>query len=227
MSLLKRRIVTKFVNSTLTKPRIAALVLFGVFAPLTAWSLSLSDYFNESSVVSSSDQFESDTTNNVDGVQIIPNAELVVVKQVVNDDGGDATLADFNVTTDAGPLVFDAGVVAGTTTTFTAETIYIPPGSYSLSELDFDGYTEGSWSCTVGTVDSAVFNSGMVTLDFGEQTVCTIINDDIAPTLTLTKTLVNDNGGVSTIDDFDISVDSVETFPVIPKAPGRVLMQTH
>jgi len=210
MSLLKRRTLSKLVTGTSKRSRIAAIVVLGVFVPLTAWSLTLSDYFNESTVVSSSDQFETDTTDNVDGVQIIPNAELIVVKQVVNDNGGAATLVDFSVATDAGTLVFDAGVVSGTTTTFTAETIYVPPGSYSLTELDIDGYVEGSWSCTVGTVDDATFNSGLVTLDFGEQTVCTIINDDIAPTLTLAKTLVNDNGGVSTIADFDISIDGTE-----------------
>ncbi len=208
MSLIKKRSIRNFSFSAATRTRIVAVLLLGVFVPLTAWSLTLSDYFNESTVVSSSDQFEPDTDNNVDGVQITPNAELVVVKQIINDNGGAATLADFTVATDAGTLVFDAGVVAGTTTTFTAETLYIPPGSYSLTELDIDGYTEGSWSCTVGTVDDAAFDSGQVTLAFGEQTVCTIINDDIAPTLTLTKKLVNDNGGVSTIEDFDISIDS-------------------
>jgi len=185
MSLLKRRALTKLVTSTSFRSRIAVVVILGIFVPLTAWSLTLSDYFNESTVVSSSDQFESDTTNNDDGVQITPNAELVIVKQVVNDDGGAATLTDFSVATDAGT-------------------------SYSLTELDIDGYVEGSWSCTVGTVDDDTFDSGRVTLDIGEQTVCTIINDDIAPTLTLTKTLVNDNGGVSTIGDFDISIDAVE-----------------
>jgi len=157
------------------------------------------------------------------GVQITPNAELVVVKQVVNDDGGAATLADFTVVTDAGTLFFDTGVAAGTTTTFTSKTLYIPPGSYSLTELDIDGYTEGSWSCTEGTVDDDAFDSGQVTLEFGVQTVCTIINDDIAPTLTLTKTLINNNGGVSTIDDFDISIDATE---VIPGVANTVLANT-
>ena len=223
MSLLKRKGLKALVTSGSRKPRIAALLLLGVFVPLTAWSLSLSDYFNESTVVASPEQFEADTTNNDDGVQIIPNAELVIVKQVVNDNGGDATLADFTVATDAGSLVFDAGVVAGSTTTYTAATLYAPPGSYSLTELDVDGYAEGSWSCTVGTLDNDTFDSGQITLAFGEQTICTIINDDIAPTLTLAKTLVNDNGGVSTIEDFDISIDGAE---VVSGVANTVLANT-
>jgi len=185
-----------------------ALLAIGISVPLTAWSLTLTDYLNQSTVVSSSSQFETNTANNTDTVQIIPNAELVVVKQVVNDDGGDATLADFVVSSDAGPLSFDAGVVTGNTTTFTADTIYVPPGTYSLTELDIDGYTEGSWSCSVGTVGNSAFDAGSVSLAFGEQTVCTIINDDIAPTLTLAKSVTNDNGGILTDADFDLSIDA-------------------
>jgi len=72
----------------------AALFAVGVTIPLTAWSLSLSDYLNQSTVVSSNSQFEVDTSNNMDSVQIIPNAELIIVKSVINDDGGEGVLSD-------------------------------------------------------------------------------------------------------------------------------------
>ncbi len=185
-----------------------ALLIAAFAIPVTAWSLTLTDYLNQSTVVASSSQFESNTSNNTDSVQITPNAELVVVKQVVNDNGGDALLADFAVATDAGALNFDGGVPSGTSTIFTSDTLYIPPGTYSLTELDIDGYTEGSWSCTVGTVNSDTFDAGSVTLAFGEQTVCSIVNDDIAPTLTLAKTVTNDNGGILGETDFALSIDA-------------------
>ncbi len=194
----------------------SAVLIVGVSIPLTAWSLSLSDYLNQSTVVSSTSQFEADTTNNVGSVQIIPNAELIVVKQVVNDDGGDGVLADFSVQTSAGTLSFDTGAQVGATTTYTSDTIYVPPGSYTLSELDVDGYTEGTWSCTVGAVGSSTFNTGSVTLAFGEQTVCTIVNDDIAPTLTLAKTVINDDGGLLTDADFSLTVDSTAVTSGVP-----------
>ena len=193
-----------------TRSKIVALVLLGVFVPLTAWSITLSNYFNESTVVSSAEQFESDTSNNVDGVQITPNAELVVVKQVVNDNGGNATVTDFSVTTDAGTLVFDTVDVDDTTTTYTANTIYLPPDSYSLTESNINGYTEGSWSCTDGTVDDDTFDEGQVTLEAGDQAVCTIINNDVAPSLTLTKYLTKNNGGEKEIEDFKISIDGAQ-----------------
>ncbi len=184
-----------------------ALLFVGITVPLTAWSLTLSDYLNQSTVVASSSQFETNTINNVDTVQIIPNAEIIIVKQVVNDDGGVGVLGDFGVATSAGALTFDAGVVTGDATTYTSETIYVPPGVYTLSEIDFDGYTEGDWNCSVGTMGSTLFDSGSVTLAFGEQTVCRIRNDDIAPTLTLAKNVVNDDGGLLTDADFSLSVD--------------------
>jgi len=192
----------------ITKRSRISLLLLGLSVPLTAWSLSLSDYLNESTVTASSSQFETNMSNNTSTVQITPNAELIVVKQVINDHGGVASLADFSVASSAGTLNFDAGVTAGSTTTFTSDTVYVPPGTYTLTELDFAGYTEGSWSCTVGTVGSDTFDSGAVTLAFGEQTVCTIINDDIEPTLTLAKTVTNDNGGILTDADFSLSVDA-------------------
>ncbi len=179
---------------------------------MTAWSLTLSDYLNQSTVIASSSQFEVDTSNNVDSIQIIPNAELIIVKEVVNDDGGVGVLGDFSIATDAeaasgSVLTFDAGVTAGSTTTYTSNTLYIPPGAYSLTEADVDGYAEGSWSCTEGAMMDTTFSSGSVTLSIGQQTVCTIVNDDIAPTLTLAKSVTNDNGGLLTDADFSLEVD--------------------
>ena len=55
---------------------------------------------------------------------------------------------------------------------------------YSLSELTADGYEQiGNWSCEGGSLIGNV-----VTLTEGEDVVCTIENDDLAPTLQLVKT---------------------------------------
>lgn len=207
MNLINIQRVKAMANGMSTKTRIA-LVIAGVSVPITAWSLTLSDYLNQSTVTASSSQFESNVSNNTSEVQITPNAELVVVKQIINDDGGSASLLDFSLSTSADVLDFDTGTVVGSTTTFTSDTIYVPPGTYTLSEIDLDGYVEGAWSCTVGNVISDAFDSGAVELAFGEQTVCTIINDDIAPTLTLAKTVTNDHGGNLTDADFALSIDS-------------------
>jgi len=139
--------------------------------------------------------------------QVAPNAEIVLVKQVVNDDGGNLSLPDFNITTDAGSLVFDAGTTAGNTTTYTSQTIYVPAGTYTLSEISVDGYSEGLWSCDAGILSKNAHDDGEILLGIGEVAVCTIINDDIAPSLTLTKSIINDDGGALTDADFDLSID--------------------
>ena len=45
-----------------------------------------------------------------------------------------------------------------------------------------------------------------MTLDEGDDVTCTITNDDVAPTLTLVKSVTNDNGGNAGADDFGISI---------------------
>ncbi|HLB50635.1 MAG TPA: hypothetical protein VJL38_00455, partial [Patescibacteria group bacterium] len=60
------------------------------------------------------------------------------------------------------------------------------------------GYSASSWSCTDGD------NDGTVNLGEGEDVVCTITNDDDAPTITLIKNVV---GGSAGENYFGISID--------------------
>jgi uncharacterized repeat protein (TIGR01451 family) len=115
---------------------------------------------------------------------------LTVVKRVVNDNGGAETVEDFGLTIDGDPLAFDSGVANGNTTTYTATPTVAANTDYDLSENDVDGYSEGTWDCG----DSqGVGQSTTVNLDLDEDIVCTIINDDVAPVLTLRKTVVSEN----------------------------------
>ena len=189
-----------FFEKKFSSPRASVLAL--LLVPLVAYPLTLADYENTATVASSPDQFETDLTNNSSSIQVTPNAEIVIVKEVVNDDGGSRPVADFGITSSAGPLIFDSGTTTGDTTTYTADKIFVAPGTYSFSELAVDGYTEGSWSCTAGVVNSADFDNGSVTLDVGQSTVCAIVNDDLAPQLTLLVNVTNDDGGLLTAADF-------------------------
>jgi hypothetical protein len=124
---------------------------------------------------------------------------LHIVKRVINDNGGTATYANFNITSDAGTLVFGSGVADGTNTLkYTADPLQVMAGTYSLVEADVAGYAEGTWSC-IGQDGAVVstFNAGSVVLADGEDVTCTITNNDVAPQLTLVKEVVNDNGGTA------------------------------
>jgi Prealbumin-like fold domain len=72
-------------------------------------------------------------------------------------------------------------------------------GSYNVSETDGPaGYSS--------SVSGDCSSSGDVTLAVGEDKTCTITNDDIAPTLTVIKHVVNDNGGSATADQWSMHV---------------------
>ena len=78
-------------------------------------------------------------------------------------------------------------------------------GSYDLSENGGpDGYSASDWVCVGGTQD----DSDTIMLALDETATCTISNDDISPTLTVVKTIVNNNGGtVTNPNTFNLKVD--------------------
>ena len=122
---------------------------------------------------------------------------LKVVKQVVNDDGGTKGAGDFSVHVKQGGADVagspQAGSAAGTTYT-------LDPGFYSVSEDTVAGYT-GSFS---GDCEA----SGEVILAAGDAKICTITNDDVAPSLTVVKRVVNDNGGTAVASDWLMHIRS-------------------
>ncbi len=148
---------------------------------------------------------------------------LTIVKKVVNDNGGSATVGDFGLASSAGTLTFDGGAASGNTTTYTSQKITVGTGDYSLTENDVAGYGEGSWSCTgnAGAM-TPLFSSGSVAIGKGEDVVCTITNDDQQAYLTLVKTVVNDNGGSAGADAFARFIDGnlVQWSVAVPVNPG-------
>ena len=131
---------------------------------------------------------------------------LTIVKVVTNDNGGTAVVGDFGITTSAGALTFGAGVPSGSNTTYTATALTVAPGTYSLSESDVPGYTEGNWSCDNG--DGGAYNGGSVDLGAGDNVTCTIANNDQAASLTIVKVVTNDNGGTAVVGDFGITTSA-------------------
>ena len=115
---------------------------------------------------------------------------------------------DFGITTDAGTLVFGAAVEDPTDTfTYTAATLEVVPGTYTLAELEVAGYAPTAWTCTNG--DGGAFDAGSVTVAAGDEPVtCSITNDDQPVELIIEKVVVNDDGGTAVVDDFGITTDA-------------------
>lgn len=109
---------------------------------------------------------------------------LTVVKDVVNFNGGTKTYADFHFQNNLGPIQS----FLATTSPDGARTVTINVGdSFSITEPEANtmGYTTSYSGCN-GTAVA------------GQSYTCTITNNDNKPSLTLLKTVTNNNGGTLT-----------------------------
>jgi len=152
-----------------------------------------------------------DTTCTITNDDVAP--QLTVVKNVINDNGGDNVVGDFNIELNEGGLSFGSGVVVGSTTTYTATPTVLANTSYTLTEDDRTGYAEGSWSCVDDDTQQSI--SHPVTLNEGQNVTCTITNDDQPGTLIVKKVVVNDNGGNAVGSDFYFQVNGGEPGPFL------------
>jgi C1A family cysteine protease len=131
-------------------------------------------------------------------------SSLTLTKTVVNDDGGTASEADFR------PYVGSNPVSWGTL-------LSLSPGTHVVSETQVSGYKALAW-------DGDCETDGTLVAAPGGEYNCTITNDDIAPTVTLTKTVVNNNGGTLTEIDFQPYIDGLA---VSWRTPVAVVSGTH
>ena len=131
---------------------------------------------------------------------------ITLIKKVINDDGGSLSVGDFTLRIDS------LNVVSGVVTS-------VAPNTYIVSEVQHPDYDASTWS---GDCNA----NGSITVDYGDDAVCTITNDDKpAPpdtTITLVKTVVNNDGGSATVSDFILKVDTTTVTSGVPLivAPG-------
>jgi hypothetical protein len=111
---------------------------------------------------------------------------LTITKIVINDNGGGALATEWNLTA-SGPTPISGAGGATSDSSFVA-------GTYTLSETAGPvGYTSTAWICT----GDGLQVDNEITLAVGETANCSITSDDNPPSLTLSKTVVNDNGGTA------------------------------
>jgi large repetitive protein len=111
---------------------------------------------------------------------------LTVIKHVVNDNGGGASAGDFTIgLNDAGNTTF-SGDEGGTQNTF------VDGYGYDVTESGPSGYDATYVGDCTGSIEAGV------------DKTCTVTNDDVAPKLTVIKTVINDNGGTAVASDFTL-----------------------
>ena len=129
------------------------------------------------------------------------SATLIVIKHVVNDNGGAAAASAFKITiqtlTATGGNTFDGAEAPGTTKTLTTV------GSYSVTEAAVTGYA------------STLSADCSSTIAAGQTKTCTITNDDIQPKLIVIKHVINDNPtpGTATAANFTMTVTGTSPSP--------------
>ncbi|MFA4873373.1 MAG: SdrD B-like domain-containing protein [Patescibacteria group bacterium] len=149
--------------------------------PLSGYAVSYQNCDN--AIVSNGGEVTCTITNNDQP------ASLTVIKLIINDNGGNASTTDF-------------ALFVGQTPVGNGDPFEVAPGNYVVSETGASGYA-ASYS---GDCDM----QGNVSIALGEHKVCTITNDDSAPSITLIKNVINDNGGNAEASDFDLLISGVE-----------------
>ena len=117
--------------------------------------------------------------------------KLIVIKNVINDNGGTALPSDFAITVNGSnmpPITF-AGSSLGTNVTINA-------GQYVVGEGGPFGYNNSYSANCSGTIAN------------GETKTCIVTNDDIPPRIQVFKFVTNDNGGTKVISDFPLFVNT-------------------
>jgi hypothetical protein len=111
---------------------------------------------------------------------------LTVFKDFIKDDGGNEAVENFGLYIDGteNPSLWGASNI-------------LSIGGHNFFELGPDGYAPSfSEGCENGNVD----------LGYGDDVICTITNDDIAPTITLNKVVSINNGGTAGENGFGLTI---------------------
>ena len=124
------------------------------------------------------------------------DATLTLYKTPTNEHGGNLAPGDFQLLLDG---VAEAQNVAISMTADVA---------HEVGEIPQPGYELRAIICTDDDTGAAISSDGTVTPTAGQHVSCEVINDDIAPTITVHKVVNNDNGGQAVKEDFRLTVNS-------------------
>src|SRR5436853_369442 len=120
-------------------------------------------------------------------------SHIIVIKHVVNDNGGGADASQFTMTingvTATGGNSFPGAESPGTDRKVTT-------GSYSVTETGPSGYTASFSAGCSGSISA------------GQTKTCTVTNDDKPGTLIVKKHVIDDNGGQKHAADFTMNVNA-------------------
>lgn len=127
------------------------------------------------------------------------NGKIVIKKQVVNNNGGSAKASDFTLHIKQGATSVTGSPAAGSTT---GTEYTLPTGTYTVSEDSYFGYEQTSLICADQRTGATVAHP--VVLANGQYIVCTVVNDDKAPSVTIIKEVINPYGSALPASAFQL-----------------------
>ena len=87
------------------------------------------------------------------------------------------------------------------------ETPVTPDVALTVSEVPEPGYRLRDIVCTDRDTGAQLSTGGTVTPAVGQRVTCAVTNDDIAPTVTVHKIVVNNSGGTAVAGDFQLTLN--------------------
>lgn len=117
--------------------------------------------------------------------------QIIIIKEVMNDNGGTLVAGDFSGTI-AGVTAVGGNDWTGAASPGVVKTL-TSVGSYNVSEYLVAGYSAAYSADCLGTIA------------LGETKTCTVTNNDIPPFLRLVAEVINDDGGVAESSAFNLS----------------------
>lgn len=136
---------------------------------------------------------------------------LKVVKKVINNNGGTADADDFTLYVKKGSTNVSDSPAAGSAS---GKTYKLPTDTYTVSEDAKTGYAQTSLVCKDDVTGNTVTHPVVLARD--QKVTCTITNDDKAPTVTVTKKVVNPYGVPLSPTAFPLYIDGT---PVVSGTP--------
>lgn len=120
---------------------------------------------------------------------------LTVINKVINDDGGNKTVADFDI-------LVDGGIYTGGVARFSGEWLEVTNSvTYNISTDPVPGYALTDVECKDDVTGSSIGGPSLILVP-GQSATCTITVDDGAPQITIFKQVKIENGGSLVPSDF-------------------------
>ncbi len=118
--------------------------------------------------------------------EVRPEAELTLVKKVVNAHGGTSKVSDWTLSATGGTNI------SGKTGDDSVTKATVTPGEYALDESGPAGYRASAWTCLDGKTELEVAEGHVVDLSDGAAVTCTIANSDLPGAVAWTKVSKHD-----------------------------------